>query len=195
MRIASSKIGIFGENNEIKCNRMNSSSTAAVLGRRCPGACPPSATGRGRGPPETSSRAAGTQETVGGYGVERSGTEPPGYLVPDRRRLRLSSSRVMALWSSSWFCGMAAPERKVSMPSRNSSMVIWSRQGSMGYLSFRRFRWMRAGADGFAEMRCVAVTGEKMIFAVLRTSALQGGERPMGMFKRFLSIFRTVYAL
>jgi len=38
----------------------------------------------------------------------------------------------------------------------------------MGYLSFRRFRWMRAGADGFAVIRCVAVTGEKMIFAVLR---------------------------
>ena len=29
----------------------------------------PSATGRGRGPPETSSRVARTQETVGGYGV------------------------------------------------------------------------------------------------------------------------------
>jgi hypothetical protein len=54
---------------------------------------------------------------------------------------------------------------------------------------------MRAGADGFAEMRGVAVTGEKMIFAVLRTSAPQDGERPMRMFKRFLSIFRTVYAL
>ena len=52
-----------------------------------------------------------------------------------------------------------------------------------------------AGADGFAVIRCVAVTGERMIFAVLRTSAPQGGERPMGMFKRFLSIFRTVYAL
>ena len=26
---------------------------------------------------------------------------------------------------------------------------------------------MRAGADGFAVIRCVAVTGERMIFAVL----------------------------
>ena len=52
-----------------------------MLGRRLPGAWPPSATGRGRGPPETSSCAARTQETVGGYGVERSGTEPPGSLL------------------------------------------------------------------------------------------------------------------
>jgi len=28
-----------------------------------------------------------------------------------------------------------------------------------------------------------------------RQAAPQGGERPMGMFKRFLSIFITVYAL
>ena len=42
---------------------------AAVMERRFPGAWPPSATGRGRGPPETSSRVARTQETVGGYGV------------------------------------------------------------------------------------------------------------------------------
>ena len=53
----------------------------AVLGRRLPGAWPPSATGRGRGPPETSYCEAMTQDTVGGYGVERSGTEPPGSLL------------------------------------------------------------------------------------------------------------------
>ena len=41
-----------------------------------------------------------------------------------------------------------------------------------------------AGADGFAVIRCVAVTGERMIFAVLRTSAPQGGERPMEIFNR-----------
>ena len=54
----------------------------AVLGRRLPGAWPPSATGRGRGPPETSYCEAMTQDTVGGYGVERSGTEPPGSRLP-----------------------------------------------------------------------------------------------------------------
>lgn len=37
----------------------------------------------------------------------------------------------------------------------------------MGYLSFRRFRLWAMGTDGFAVMRCVAVTGERMIFAVL----------------------------
>ena len=36
-----------------------------VLGRRFPGACAPSHKYRGRGPPETSSRGARTQETVG----------------------------------------------------------------------------------------------------------------------------------
>ena len=41
-------------------------------------------------------------------------------------------------------------------------------QGRMGYLSFRRFRFWAMGTDGFAVIRCVAVTGEKMIFAVLR---------------------------
>ena len=40
-------------------------------------------------------------------------------------------------------------------------------QGRMGYLSFRRFRLWAMGTDGFAVMRCVAVTGERMIFAVL----------------------------
>ena len=40
-----------------------------------PGTCAPPHTGRGRGPLETSSCKAGTQETVGGAGVERSGTE------------------------------------------------------------------------------------------------------------------------
>ena len=53
----------------------------AVLGRRLPGAWPPSATGRGRGPPETSSCVARTQETAGGDGVKRSETEPPGSLL------------------------------------------------------------------------------------------------------------------
>ena len=51
-------------------------------------------------------------------------------------------------------------------------------------MSFRRFRFWAMGADGFAVMRCVAVTGERMIFAVLRTSAPQDGERPMELFNR-----------
>ena len=38
-------------------------------GGRRPGACPPPDKYRGRGPPETSSRAARTQDTVGGAGV------------------------------------------------------------------------------------------------------------------------------
>ena len=37
--------------------------------------CAPPHTGRGRGPLNTSSREAGTQEAMGGAGVERSGTE------------------------------------------------------------------------------------------------------------------------
>ena len=93
------------------------------------------------------------------------------------------------------FWGMSAPERKVSMPSRNSSMVIWSMQGApasswrrrarsswvssawravggaplqgrMGYLSFRRFRLRAMGTDGFAVMCCVAVTGERVLQGV-----------------------------
>ena len=40
-------------------------------------------------------------------------------------------------------------------------------QGRMGYLSFRRFRLRAMGTDGFAVIRCVAGTGEVMIFAVL----------------------------
>ena len=58
------------------------------------GACPPPDTGRGRGPLNTSSRAAGTQEAMGGAGVERSETESSGgvnsitgvkfiYVIPD----------------------------------------------------------------------------------------------------------------
>ena len=39
------------------------------------GACAPPHEGRGRGPLNTSSRIAGTQEAMGGAGVERSGTE------------------------------------------------------------------------------------------------------------------------
>ncbi len=41
------------------------------------GAWPPPAMGRGRGPLDTSSRAAGTQETMGGAGAERSAAESP----------------------------------------------------------------------------------------------------------------------
>ncbi len=41
-----------------------------VAGRQAvQGTWPPPAKGRGRGPPETSSRKAGTQDTVGGAGV------------------------------------------------------------------------------------------------------------------------------
>ena len=54
---------------------------SVVPGRRLTGAWPPSATGRGWGPPETSYRKAMTQDTVGGYGVERSETEPPVSLL------------------------------------------------------------------------------------------------------------------
>jgi hypothetical protein len=43
-------------------------------------ACPPPDEGRGRGPPETSSREAGTQETVGGAGGSNgtTGAKRPG---------------------------------------------------------------------------------------------------------------------
>ena len=55
-------------------------------GVRCvsPGTCPPPDTGRGRGPLNTSSREARTQEAVGGAEAKRSGAEFPGdtYLTP-----------------------------------------------------------------------------------------------------------------
>ena len=44
-----------------------------------PGACAPPHSGRGRGPLDTSSRAAGTQETMGGAGAKRSVAESPGW--------------------------------------------------------------------------------------------------------------------
>ncbi len=44
------------------------------------GACPPPDKGRGRGPLDTSPE--GTQETMGGAGVERSGTESSGRVLP-----------------------------------------------------------------------------------------------------------------
>ena len=44
-----------------------------------PGTCAPPHTGRGRGPLNTSSRVAGTQEAMGGAGAEQSGAEFPGY--------------------------------------------------------------------------------------------------------------------
>ena len=40
-------------------------------------------------------------------------------------------------------------------------------QGRVGYLSFRRFRLRAMGTDGFAVIRYIAVTGERMKFAVL----------------------------
>ena len=54
------------------------------MGRLSPGTCAPPHTGRGRGPLNTSSRAAGTQEAMGGAGAEQSGAEFPGdtYLTP-----------------------------------------------------------------------------------------------------------------
>ena len=49
----------------------------------CPSeTCAPPHTGRGRGPLNTRSRAAGTQEAMGGAGVERSGTEFSGRVFP-----------------------------------------------------------------------------------------------------------------
>ena len=47
-------------------------------GSRLRRACPPPDTGRGRGPAETSSRRAGTQETLGGAGVSEANGVPPG---------------------------------------------------------------------------------------------------------------------
>ena len=52
---------------------------------RLPGTCPPPDTGRGRGPTDTSSRSAGTQETLGGAGAERSEAEFPGSLSSPQR--------------------------------------------------------------------------------------------------------------
>ncbi len=49
-------------------------------GKTVPGTCPPPDKYRGRGPLDTS--PAGAQETVGGAGVERSGTEFPGTVFP-----------------------------------------------------------------------------------------------------------------
>lgn len=57
------------------------------------GAWPPAATGSGRGPPETSSRIARTQETVGGSGVsEANGVPRPHTPLTIRRRLRHRNS-------------------------------------------------------------------------------------------------------
>ena len=53
---------------------------AAASGDSCPEACPPPDKGRGRGPLDTSSE--GTQETMGGAEVERSGTESSGQELP-----------------------------------------------------------------------------------------------------------------
>ena len=47
-------------------------------GSRLRRACPPPDTGRGRGPAETSSRRAGTQETLGGAGVSEANGVPTG---------------------------------------------------------------------------------------------------------------------
>ena len=47
-------------------------------GSRSRRACPPPDTGRGRGPAETSSRRAGTQETLGGAGVSEANGVPTG---------------------------------------------------------------------------------------------------------------------
>ena len=56
--------------------------TSLEEGDNLPEACPPPDTGRGRGPTDTSSREAGTQETLGGAGVKRSETESSGRLSP-----------------------------------------------------------------------------------------------------------------
>ena len=73
-----------------------------VLVRMLTEACPPPDTGRGRGPPDTSSRFAGTQEMVGGAGVERDSAErspPGGYSLPPHsykmtNEKRLTSSQL-----------------------------------------------------------------------------------------------------
>ena len=49
-----------------------------LAGSRPRRACPPPDTGRGRGPAETSSRRAGTQETLGGAGVSEANGVPTG---------------------------------------------------------------------------------------------------------------------
>ena len=63
--------------NTVECGRENAS---LEEGDNLLEACPPPDTGRGRGPTDTSSREAGTQETLGGAGVKRSETESSGRL-------------------------------------------------------------------------------------------------------------------
>jgi len=66
-----------------------------VLRYEMSGGVAPLGHGKREGPAGDKSRVAGTQETVGGYGVERSGTEPPGSLLSSTAEESLESLQIL----------------------------------------------------------------------------------------------------